>query len=488
MKMLVLGGTRFLSRAVAVEAVARGHEVTCANRGVSGAQPDGADHVHLDRSTATDPDAEPWSELFTHRWDAVVDVTSTPSWAATAVAALAGRARHWSYVSSVSVYARHDRHDGTVENTPVLPAATSDLDMSGDPEAYGRCKAACEQAVATATGGNALVVRAGLIVGPGDPSGRFSYWPQRLSRGGRVLAPGPATSRTQVIDVRDLADWIVTAAESETSGIYDAVGPDRPMSSMLAQIAAGVGGEQPQLVWADPDVLVELDVNYWAGPRSLPLWLPPEVAGMSSRDAAPAQRAGLTSRPVEQTAADTLAWLRSAPEAPVTGLTEAEEADVLAALSLKPRNRIVHAALVRADVPGRIVTLPDAATTAPLAASALGCEVGTIANSLVFWADDEPLLVMASGAHRVDTAALAARLGKNSIERADPAQVRAATGQAIGGVAPVGHPTPLTTVIDTSLAEHAQIWAAGGTPHTVFPMTYAELVSLTGGVETSVTG
>jgi prolyl-tRNA editing enzyme YbaK/EbsC (Cys-tRNA(Pro) deacylase) len=153
---------------------------------------------------------------------------------------------------------------------------------------------------------------------------------------------------------------------------------------------------------------------------------------------------------------------------------------------LPARRRIVHDAIRAAGIEGDIVVLPDAASTAPLAAAALGVEVGAIANSLVFWSDGEPLLVMTSGSHRVDTAALAARLGRESIIRATPEQVREATGQAIGGVAPTGHPRPLTTVVDEELARHPEIWAAGGTPHTVFPMTYDQLVSLTGGAVVTV--
>lgn len=148
---------------------------------------------------------------------------------------------------------------------------------------------------------------------------------------------------------------------------------------------------------------------------------------------------------------------------------------------LPARSRLVHDSLRSAGIAGDIVVLPDAASTAPLAAAALGVEVGAIANSLVFWSDDEPLLVMTSGAHRVDTAALAERLGRGSIRRATPEQVRDATGQAIGGVAPTGHPSPLTTVVDEDLAGYPEIWAAGGTPHTVFPLTFDELVALTGG-------
>jgi prolyl-tRNA editing enzyme YbaK/EbsC (Cys-tRNA(Pro) deacylase) len=153
---------------------------------------------------------------------------------------------------------------------------------------------------------------------------------------------------------------------------------------------------------------------------------------------------------------------------------------------LPTRSRLVHDAIREAGILGDIVVLPDAASTAPLAAAALGVDVGAIANSLVFWSDGAPLLVMTSGAHRVDTAALAARLGRSEIQRATPEQVRDATGQAIGGVAPAGHPFPLVTIVDEDLAAFPEIWAAGGTPHTVFPMTFDELVRLTGGTVTKV--
>ena len=149
--------------------------------------------------------------------------------------------------------------------------------------------------------------------------------------------------------------------------------------------------------------------------------------------------------------------------------------------TLSLRSLLVQDALRQSGISGEIVVLPDAASTAALAAAALGVEVGAIANSLVFWSDGEPLLVMTSGAHRVDTTALAERLGRTQIVRASPEQVREATGQAIGGVAPTGHPAALVTVIDEDLSRFDEIWAAGGTPHTVFPLTFDELVSLTGG-------
>ncbi|GEA82795.1 MAG: YbaK/EbsC family protein [Cellulomonas sp.] len=155
--------------------------------------------------------------------------------------------------------------------------------------------------------------------------------------------------------------------------------------------------------------------------------------------------------------------------------------------SLPARSQVVARALEDAGVVGDVVELPDSARTAAEAAAALGCLVGQIANSLVFWADGRALLVLTSGRHRVDTAALARRLGRSSLERATPEQVRSATGQAIGGVAPLGHPAPLETVVDESLAQYAQIWAAGGTPHTVFPTTFEELVRVTGGAVHPVT-
>jgi prolyl-tRNA editing enzyme YbaK/EbsC (Cys-tRNA(Pro) deacylase) len=148
---------------------------------------------------------------------------------------------------------------------------------------------------------------------------------------------------------------------------------------------------------------------------------------------------------------------------------------------LPARSRLVADRLAEAGIAGEIRVLPDAASTAALAAEALGVEVGAIANSLVFLGDGAPLLVMTSGAHRVDTTALAARIGLSAIGRATAEQVREATGQAIGGVAPTGHPQPLRTIVDEDLALHAELWAAGGTPHTLFPLTFDELVRLTGG-------
>jgi nucleoside-diphosphate-sugar epimerase len=312
MKLLVLGGTRFLSRETATQAVARGWDVTCACRGESGPVPDGATHLPWDRN-----DDAP-SAVADGAWDAVVDVTRLPSHARRAVGATPDA--HWVFVSTISVYP-----DSSSPGTDVLAEPiTEDVDLAVDPEAYGGMKVACEQAVQEGAA-SAAVVRPGLIVGPGDPTGRFAYWPQRLARGGEVLAPGKPDDGVQVIDVRDLATWLLDLAESRTTGTFDAVGQPVPFGDLLAGVAAGVGSPGPDLTWVDSDFLAAHDVEPWAGDGSLPLWLPrPEYDGMLAHDPAPAVAAGLRLRPVSETAPGCL-------DSPVTALSAEREAEVLAA-------------------------------------------------------------------------------------------------------------------------------------------------------------
>src|SRR4051795_5665253 len=207
MRLLVLGGTVFLSRAVAAEAVSRGHEVTCAARGTSGSVPDGAMLVEVDRT-------QPLPDL--GEFDAVVDVARQPSWVRAAVAAYPGA--HWVFVSTVNVYADDATPGGTPASLPLVEAMEEDGDLEEDPQAYGRMKVACERIVLDGAA-SAMVIRPGLIVGPGDPSGRFTYWPKRLAAGGEVLAPGDPDDLMQVADVRDLAAWAVTACEQRTTGV-----------------------------------------------------------------------------------------------------------------------------------------------------------------------------------------------------------------------------------------------------------------------------
>ncbi|MFI2294616.1 epimerase [Isoptericola sp. NPDC019571] len=324
MRLLVLGGSVFLSRAVAADAAARGHEVVAANRGRSGTVPEGVRHVPLDR-------ADPFREdLAAEGFDAVVDVSRTPSHVRRAVAALPDA--HWVFVSTVNVYA-DDADPGGPGVGRLREPQPDDVDGAGDPVTYGAMKVACENAVRDGAA-TAVVVRPGLIVGPGDPSGRFAYWPARLGRvpagAADVLSPGDPADPVQVIDVRDLAAWVVDLAERRAEGTFDAVGPVTAVGDLLAAVARGVGAA-PRWVWADDAALEAAGVRPWSGERSLPLWLPrPEYAGMPAHDAAPATEAGLAPRPVEETARDTLAWLRATPDAHVTGLTADEEADVVA--------------------------------------------------------------------------------------------------------------------------------------------------------------
>jgi nucleoside-diphosphate-sugar epimerase len=312
MKLLVLGGTRFLSRETATQAVARGWDVTCACRGESGPVPDGATHLPWDRS-----DDVP-AAVAAGAWDAVVDVTRLPSHARRAVEATPDA--HWVFVSTVSVYP----DNSSPAMGPLADPITEDVDLAVDPEAYGGMKVACEQAVQERAA-SSVVVRPGLIVGPGDPTGRFAYWPQRLARGGEVLAPGKPDDGVQVIDVRDLATWLLDLAESRTTGTFDAVGQPVPFADLLAGVAEGVGSPDPDLTWVDSDFLEAHDVQPWAGAGSLPLWLPrPEYDGMLAHDPGPAVAAGLRLRPVSETAPGCL-------DSPVTALSAEREAEVLAA-------------------------------------------------------------------------------------------------------------------------------------------------------------
>ncbi|MCF6376005.1 epimerase [Nocardioides KLBMP 9356] len=311
MKLLVLGGTRFLSRETATQAVARGWDVTCACRGESGPVPDGAPHLPWDRSE------EPPAALADGGWDAVVDVTRLPSHARTAVAALSDA--HWVFVSTVSVYT--DNSSAAMQ--PLADPITEDVDLAVDPEAYGGMKVACEQAIRSVAA-SSVVARPGLIVGPGDPTGRFAYWPQRLARGGEMLAPGRPEDVVQVIDVRDLAAWLLDLAAARTTGVFDAVGTPMPFGEMLAGVASGVGSD-PELTWVDQDFLEAHDVAPWAGEGSLPLWLPrPEYDGMLAHDPRPAEAAGLRLRTPAETAPGCL-------DSPVVAITPEREAELLAA-------------------------------------------------------------------------------------------------------------------------------------------------------------
>ena len=314
MKLLILGGTVFLSKKVAETAVAAGHEVTVVSRGVSGPPPEGVEHVVADRDIPGG-----LVGLAGRSFDSVVDVTCLPGQAKHALETLAAATGHWVYVSSCSVYADTRTRGQTVETGPALRPAPDDA-LDPAPEEYGASKVACENLV-LASKPDAMIARAGLIVGPGDPTYRFGYWPDRLADGGEVLAPGTPHDPVQYIDVADLAEWLLYGAESGLAGVFDAVCPPMTRAAFLAAVGRGVGVE-PDLTWVPQDFLLERDVAPWSGEHSLGLWLPlPDYAGFLSHDAGAAAAAGLVIRPLEETAST---WSATRPYRPSPGSSNAE--------------------------------------------------------------------------------------------------------------------------------------------------------------------
>ncbi|MCW2134067.1 Nucleoside-diphosphate-sugar epimerase [Arthrobacter sp. VKM Ac-2550] len=326
----MLGGTAWLGGKITTAALRLGHDVTALARGESGPVPDGAAFFRADRDS---PDA--YAAVGRQSWDAVVDVSSQPGQVRRAAEALAGCARRYIFVSSCSV-ADHDI-PGADESAPLLPALEADVMASM--ETYGEAKAACEQHVLDAFGpGRAFIARPGLIAGPGDVSDRTGYWPLRFARpaspDGSVLVPDAPELATQVIDVRDLAAWLVGAAERKVSGTFNAVGEPMMLPAHLERARQAAGHTGP-LVSVEPQRLADAGVNYWSGERSLPLWLPlPEYACFASRDNGAAVAAGLKLRPLAETLADVLAWEQTAgPDRErKAGLTAQEERELLAAI------------------------------------------------------------------------------------------------------------------------------------------------------------
>ncbi len=311
MRFLILGGTRFVSYATAAAALARGHEVVCAARGESGAVPDGATLVAVDRDRGLGP-------LVGQRFDAVVEVARMNfGWVRDALRSI--DAAHWTFVSSASVYG----------DDSSLLAPLEDADPA-DPEGYGAVKVASENAV-RATHLDALIVRAGLICGPGDLSDRFGYWPARFARGGRAVVPDAPDQPAQIIDVRDLTEWIVRCAENGVGGTYDGVGPRSTLGAVLDEIATAVGAPDLELVPVAPDELEAAGITYWMGPRSLPLWLPSDSLGIASHDPGPAVEAGLPSRSIADTARAALLHERAlgVDRERRAGLSAAEEQELL---------------------------------------------------------------------------------------------------------------------------------------------------------------
>lgn len=321
MKLLVLGGTRFLGRQFVEAALARGHRVTLLHRGHSNAGLfPAAEHVLADR----DGDLG----ALQGTWDAVLDTCAyRPRQVVHAARHLRGRVKRYLLVSTISVYARNT--PGGTEDAPLarLPDPRVE-EVTG--ATYGGLKALCEQALHDTLPGRALVARPGLIVGPHDPTGRFTHWVRRFADGGEVLAPGDPAAPVQFIDARDLAAWLLRQAELGSTGTFNLTGPQAPLTmgrcfeTMRRTLAPEAG-----LTWVGEDFLLGRGVAPWT---ELPLWVPRAEAGLHAVCIARALASGLVCRPLAETLRDTLAWAQAEPrEHPGIGLAPERERELLAA-------------------------------------------------------------------------------------------------------------------------------------------------------------
>lgn len=325
MKILILGGTLFLGRALTAAALESGHEVTLFNRGRNAPPPfPDVEILTGDRDGQLDA-------LRGRSWDAVVDTSGyVPRLVRASAELLAGSVRRYVFISSVSVYADFSRPIDESSPLAAMPDESVE-DVTG--ASYGPLKALSERALEEALPGRALTIRAGVIVGPCDPTVRFSYWTARAARGGEVLAPGDPETPVQIIDVRDLAEWTVRMIEAEEAGVFNASGRAGLTMGEMLETCRSAGGGDSHFTWVDETFLRQRGVLPWT---HLPLWMPPSLTTHRYFHRIAAERAlaaGLTFRPLAETVRDTLAWQRSTegrplpekPGVPVPDLTLSAE-------------------------------------------------------------------------------------------------------------------------------------------------------------------
>jgi 2'-hydroxyisoflavone reductase len=343
LRILILGGTGFTGPHQVRYALSRGHQITLFNRGKQPHEwPGAVEELIGDRNTGD------LKTLEGREWDVCIDnPTTLPFWVRDAGRVLHGKIKHYVFISTISVYA--DNLKPADESAPVANYAGKDAmaetleSLHANGELYGPLKALSEKEAETQFPKETTVIRPGLIVGPGDETDRFTYWPVRLARGGRVLAPGDGADPVQIVDARDLAEWTIRMAEARTLGTFNATGPKHPlqMKEMLTGIAAAIHADA-QLLWVPTDFLESEKVEAWS---DMPVWVPArgETAGFAKRSIAKALAAGLTFRPLDATAADTLAWFKQQPaerQAKLrAGLTPAREEEVLSKWKSKSGNR-----------------------------------------------------------------------------------------------------------------------------------------------------
>ena len=336
MKLLILGGTRFLGRHLVSAALARNHEVTLFNRGKHTSEAD-VETIRGDRHTDL-------AKLHGRRWDAVVDTSGMlPRAVKAAAEALADSVGHYTFISTQNVYADVSI-PGVSESAPLRTLTSEELDeayaidTSGEPaygKLYGGLKALCEQAANSVMPDRVLTIRPGLIVGPDDYTDRFTYWVVRVARGGEVLAPGRSDTFVQFIDVRDLADWTLSMIERNETGAYNAHGlPGRLTMGNVLEECKSVSGSDASFTWASEEFLLRENVAPWS---DMPLWLPEEAAphlkGFMFINCEKAVGAGLRFRPLNDTIAATLAWYQANPRNELkAGLTPDREQSLLGKL------------------------------------------------------------------------------------------------------------------------------------------------------------
>lgn len=332
MRLLVLGGTRFVGRAVVADALGRGWDVTAVHRGVTGTLPDGVTGLLADRTSTVELGAA----LGDATWDLVVDTwAGAPVVATSAARVLAGRAGSFGYVSSASVYVWGSHVD---ERSPVVDGDPEAADGGADSAegGYAALKRGAELGVLAAFP-SALLARAGLILGPWEDVGRLPWWLQRIARGGAVVAPGRPDLPLQYVDVRDLASWLLTSLADGLGGPVDAISRSgHATTRQLLEACIAATGSDARLVWVGQDDLAGAGAEPWT---QLPCWVPEggEFAGFLEGDTARAAATGLVCRPVRETVGDTWAWLQQDGAAsqradrPVHGLPAELEARLLAA-------------------------------------------------------------------------------------------------------------------------------------------------------------
>ncbi|MEK7404881.1 MAG: NAD-dependent epimerase/dehydratase family protein [Acidobacteriota bacterium] len=327
-RILILGGTGFLGPATVEVARARGHELTLFNRGKTrpGLFPD-IEKLHGDRDPAKD---EGLKALDGRHWDAVIDNSGYfPRHVAASAKLLAPNVKHYVFISSLSVYADNSV-EGQDETAKVATIPDPTVEQITE-QTYGALKALCEQAAEAAMPGRVTVVRPGYIVGPDDPSGRFTYWPVRIDRGGEVLAPGAPSDPVQFIDVRDLGAWLVSLVETGTRGAFNAVGPEKPLAwGDLLLACQNAASNQSTLAWVPGEWIAT------QGEEIFPIWAPYQgrTRGFHRWKNTRALKAGLRFRPHDATVRDTLAWYKTQREGERTklaGPAPEKEAALLAA-------------------------------------------------------------------------------------------------------------------------------------------------------------